>query len=463
MPPARAIHAACYCTGMCRRGDAVFRGGAGRPGSEIGIQTMPVTAFEGPAGTGKTHSLIEQLGQELMRCALASHERVLALTFMHGARRRLDSRLHEVDGLGGRFQATTFDSFAWRLIHRWQRLAVSLGRAIPGEEQYNETCALAAMLMARPVVRAWVSMSYPMILVDEAQDLSAERSGMIAAMAEPCSVLLAFDEFQCLNPALRPMAIEDWLPEFCTPTSLTRCRRTDDAELLEAARAVRDGRAVNPDGRRFKVALTPGRPELAATYLANFIAWRGGGTAAVLTPSRRGGFVDGIVDLVRAGPLGRRQNGPFQIEWESSGEIERRALWERLAVPDVCSIADALAVLEPHSGTPAVKTAMEWVARQKRVLGLGEITADQVRRQINRALATRRRYANRAGTDYAAMTIQQAKNREFDHVVVIWPYTIPNDDEQKRRLLYNAITRAQRSCLVLVQAQRLLDAPPFVA
>jgi superfamily I DNA/RNA helicase len=60
------------------------------------------------------------------------------------------------------------------------------------------------------------------------------------------------------------------------------------------------------------------------------------------------------------------------------------------------------------------------------------------------------------------MTIQQAKNREFDHVVVVWPYTVPNDDEQRRRLLYNAITRAQRSCLVLVQAQALADAPPFM-
>ena len=62
-----------------------------------------------------------------------------------------------------------------------------------------------------------------------------------------------------------------------------------------------------------------------------------------------------------------------------------------------------------------------------------------------------------------AMTIQQAKNREFDHVIVIWPYTIPDDDEQKRRLLYNAITRAQRSCQILVQAQELLNAPPFVS
>jgi superfamily I DNA/RNA helicase len=75
----------------------------------------------------------------------------------------------------------------------------------------------------------------------------------------------------------------------------------------------------------------------------------------------------------------------------------------------------------------------------------------------------RRRYGTSTRPQFVAMTVQQAKNREFEHVVVIWPYTIPNDDDQKRRLLYNAITRARRSCLVLVQAQELLDAPPFAA
>ena len=61
------------------------------------------------------------------------------------------------------------------------------------------------------------------------------------------------------------------------------------------------------------------------------------------------------------------------------------------------------------------------------------------------------------------MTIKQAKNREFDHVTVVWPYTIPNDDEQKRRLLRNAITRLKRRCLVLVLAKGLAASPPFVS
>lgn len=422
---------------------------------------MTVAAFEGPAGTGKTHSLMEQLSGEVGRRALAPHERVLALTFMHGSRRRLNSRLREIAELEGRFHATTLDSFAWRLCQRWRRLAVSLGYAIPAEEDYDATCELAAALLGRPVVGSWVHAAYPFVIVDEAQDLSTERSTMIRETATPCHVLLAFDEFQCLNPALRPMPIETWLREACEPVSLDRCRRTEDAELLEAARAVRDGRAVNQDGQRFKVAVTPSMP-LAATYLANAIAWRqGGGSVAVLTPSRRQGFADGVVNLVRAGPVGRQGNGPFPIEWESGDEAERSALWDSLAMPANCSVTDALAHLEPHGHIPAVKSARDWIGRQRRVLGADEVKAHEVRRQIDRALAARRRYGARATAEFSAMTIQQAKNREFDHVVVVWPYTVPNDDEQKRRLLYNAITRARRSCLVLVQAQALADAPPF--
>lgn len=423
---------------------------------------MTVAAFDGPAGTGKTHSLMEQLANEVGQRELAAHERVLALTFMHGSRRRLDSRLREIDGLERRFQATTLDSFAWRLCQRWRKLAESLGHAVPAEEDYDATCELAAALLTRPVVRSWVGASYPFVIVDEAQDLNAERSMMIREAAAPCRVLLAFDEFQCLNSALRPMPIEAWLRDMCEPVRLDRCHRTEDAELLEAARAMRDGQRVNREGHRFRVALTPGRPNFAATFLANFIAWRGGGNVAVLTPSRRGGFADGIVNLVRAGPLGQQRNGPFPIEWESSDAAEGDALWDTLAMPANCSVADALTHLEPHGHVPAVKSAREWIGRRRRVLGAEEITSDEVRRQIDRAMAARRRYRGRAAAEFSAMTIQQAKNREFDHVAVIWPYTVPNDDEQKRRLLYNAITRAQRSCLVLVQAARLVEAPPFV-
>ena len=60
------------------------------------------------------------------------------------------------------------------------------------------------------------------------------------------------------------------------------------------------------------------------------------------------------------------------------------------------------------------------------------------------------------------MTVHQAKNREFDGVVVVWPHTVAGSADQKRRLLYNAVTRARKWCNVVVQSQGIRDAPPFL-
>ena len=100
--------------------------------------------------------------------------------------------------------ATTVDSFAWQLVNRWRRLVRALGSEVPIDGEYERTCALAAMLLRRDTVRDWVGISYPCVLVDEAQDLSVGRSRMVEAMAESCLVLLAYDEFQCLDTTLLP-------------------------------------------------------------------------------------------------------------------------------------------------------------------------------------------------------------------------------------------------------------------
>lgn len=59
------------------------------------------------------------------------------------------------------------------------------------------------------------------------------------------------------------------------------------------------------------------------------------------------------------------------------------------------------------------------------------------------------------------MTIHGAKNREFDNVIVLWPAAVGGSDDQKRRLLYNAVTRAKERCVVLVQASAHMSRPPF--
>jgi DNA helicase IV len=78
-----------------------------------------------------------------------------------------------------------------------------------------------------------------------------------------------------------------------------------------------------------------------------------------------------------------------------------------------------------------------------------------------RNVALRRQHGGSASPLFTAMTVQQAKNREFDGVVVIWPYQVGGDVEHKRRLLYNAVTRAKRWCNVIVQGPDILAAAPF--
>lgn len=59
---------------------------------------------------------------------------------------------------------------------------------MPAEEACGLTCALAAVLQDREAVWAWVAVSFPLVLVDEAQDLSAERSGLVATLTQSGTV-----------------------------------------------------------------------------------------------------------------------------------------------------------------------------------------------------------------------------------------------------------------------------------
>jgi superfamily I DNA/RNA helicase len=67
------------------------------------------------------------------------------------------------------------------------------------------------------------------------------------------------------------------------------------------------------------------------------------------------------------------------------------------------------------------------------------------------------------------MTIHQAKNREFQNVVILWPVEVGGTPESLRRLLYNGMTRAKSRVLIIVQsppakggqAKDRLALPPF--
>jgi superfamily I DNA/RNA helicase len=416
-------------------------------------------AVEGPAGCGKTCRLMEALGERLAESPLQDGQRVLALTFMHGARRRLNERLRGVSELAGRCECATIDSFAWRLLRRWRSLSGALGIELPREDQFDAQCGAAGALLERPEVRAWVAASFPIVLVDEAQDLKPERLRMIRGIAQSAMTLIAADEFQCLDGTLRPNPLIAWLREACQSEMLTIVHRTNVPALLMAAAAIRGGAPAVP-GPGFQIMAAQGVP-MAAAYLANAIAWRRGGNVAVITPSLRGGFARNVVQRVAQQACGAQRNGPYAIRWERSEDDEVATLVDGLNVADVSTAAETLAALErlPRSGP--VREAGIWVGHQARVGAKTRFTRAEIEAVIARQLAMRRQRHGANNHDFAAMTVQQAKNREFEGVVVLWPYQVGGDAEHKRRLLYNAITRARRWCTIVVQNPNLLQDAPF--
>ena len=181
------------------------------------------------------------------------------------------------------------------------KLAPRVGMPDLTENQYDQTCDAAGQLLEIEEVRRWVGRCYPYVVVDEAQDLTPHRLRIVAALENCVSMFAAADEFQCLSPALRPSPAMAWIASRCEPTVLNAQRRTNQAPLIAAAQAVRNGNAVVSAGA-FRVVAAPGRAPFnyAATCVANAIVWNGGNDIALLTPGKTGGFATGVVQRLAA-------------------------------------------------------------------------------------------------------------------------------------------------------------------
>lgn len=419
---------------------------------------MSVISFEGGAGSGKTHRLIETLVEILNAQPLRDGQRVLAVTFMHGSRRRLHGRLRGLTALSSRFDCVTLDSFAWHLIGRWRTLCARLIEPFPTIGQFESVCDLAARLLELDPVCSWAAASFPIVLVDEAQDLTIPRLRIVRALARRALVLIAADEFQCLQEELRPNPFAEWAAAELKPERLTRFWRTNIPELLDAAAALRVGEAP-VSGKCLKITTTQSSP-LAGSFLSNQIGWYvKGGTVAVITPSVTRFVVD-TVSWVHQNTTKKGQ-GPFAIRWERTDREESQELLGRLVLPKRAPIAEVLASLDELNSPQVEVFVRNWITTQHRALGRDELDRSEIEATIETSLAHRRRFGLGMTSKLAAMTVHAAKNREFDGVVVLWPFQVSGDDEQKRRLLYNAITRARRWCHVLVQSDKIRTSAPF--
>ena len=419
---------------------------------------MTVRAFTGGAGCGKTHQLMQSLNDHLGTAPLGDGQKVLALTFMHGSRRRLEERLGQLQALRGRTDCSTIDSFAWRLVRRWMSLAATLGFSDVDPNQYERVCDAAGSLLQIKEVCGWVAATFPVLLVDEAQDMTANRLRIVAGLASRLEVFAAADEFQCLKEELRPNPACAWLAQVCPVEELTQPRRTNIVELLDAAAAIRQGEPPK-SGKAFMVTLTS-KPPLAGAWLNGNLQWYGGGkSVAVITPTL-GGFARSALTWAAQNKT-KKGSGPYSIQWEESEANAATSFLEKIALQDVNSIASVLDLLTAQGDFRATRDLADWMDRQRRARAKTFFSKGEIEQAVKQGFVQRRRAQKSDERGWRGMTVHGAKNREFDNVILLWPAAIGGSDDQKRRLLYNAVTRAKERCLVLVQAQASLGRAPF--
>lgn len=444
---------------------------------------MTFDFFEGAAGTGKTHSLVGRAGELVQDGALGEGHKLLALTFMNGARRRLDARLGENPAFRRRFDCQTFDVFARTLAARRRSLITpAMQQQADALSEFDGPCALAASLLENESVRRWVARSFPLVLVDEAQDLDEHRLRILQGLSLSCRIVAAADAFQCLHNGRDTTPLMGWLEGTGRTHRLTQVRRTTQQGLLAAALAVREGRDVksallentyknrttwNGAGfRLIEVRASRTKHALLSWSIANEIAQRQGqGQFVILTPDAGEQIIRAALLTVQTKQYTRKNSGatfgPYPHTWDRHDNEEASALLADIALPEAASCADLRALLTPLAGHAPIAQALSRIDRLRRAHGQMGFTSAQVTEFVRESVRNRSRLGFRQQHGHLVMTIQRAKNREFPNVIVLWPHTATGSAEHLRRLLYNAITRAQNHCTVIVLGQGRLNAPPF--
>jgi len=419
---------------------------------------MSVKAFIGGAGCGKTFHLLEELETALTDEPLESHQQILALTFMHGSRRRLEDKLLQLNTVKRQFECSTIDSFSWRIIRRWRTLVTDLGIRTVNHDEYEIVCYIASLLLQHDFVARWVAKTFPYILLDEAQDLTEERLAIFQALSPHVKLFVAADEFQCLNEDLRPNPAYDWIGKLSDVTKLTIQKRTNNQELIRAANLIREG--LPPvSGKVFKVA--PGyKPGLAGSWISNDIGWYGRGKSIAIISPVGGVYKESVIEWVNTKTTSKN-NGPFNISYENSEKQLVSEFMSKLRIPNNISIRDVTKTVAAGGDAAINKTIGLWVEKQIRCLGTTAVTGEELELLIRVCFANKKRRKRSNEFGITAMTIHGAKNREFDNVIILWPASTQGSDEQKRRLLYNAVTRSKGKCLVLVQSANSLKSAPF--
>jgi hypothetical protein len=382
--------------------------------------------FEGAAGTGKTHNLVERAAELVRGGVLGDGYRLLALTFMNGARRRLDARLDANPVFRRRFDCQTFDVFARVLSARRRSLITPLMQERAGTlNAFDGPCCAAASLLETPAVSRWVARGFPLVVVDEAQDLDEHRLRIFQGLSRSCNIVAAADAFQCLTDGRSTKQVMDWLEGVGQTHRLTQPMRTSQQGLLAAALAVREGRDIKSALKRSYLAQNPtwnGKGfRLVETHASNvgLVAWtianemsQRSGQFAILTPDARNASLRNAIETVNTRVWTRSNGqtfGPYPHTWDRQDAEVADALLSEIALPDTATFTDLRTILAPLAEHACIAQAISRMDRLRQVGGQNGFSAARVIEFVRDAVRNQSRLGFSRRADLA-MTIQRAKN-----------------------------------------------------
>ena len=375
----------------------------------------------------------------------------------------MNGQLRTIPELRGCYRCATADSFAWNIVRRWRTLARTKSGSELAEEDYDQVCSLAGDLLSERTVARWVTRAFPVVVVDEFQDSKGGQLAMISSLSGFANCIVAADDFQDLQDSEDSPAVA-WARQNGTRTTLCEIHRTSAMGLLEASRTLRGGGDIPKNGDGF-TALGARNHNAGASFVSkNLTWWSSCADIAVLTPvrPRRSPFVRDLIARVEASPIGEPRMGPHCIRWEGSQQEECEKFIDSLELPNESNAEVGPGDLSFDDAGGPWQDLGHWMERQTRIAGRTSFKVAEIRCEARRIHQRSRAYQRTRDGGVRAMTIHQAKNREFHSVIVLWPYQVAGAIERQRRLLYNAITRAKHRVLVVVQDPGRLGQPPFV-
>lgn len=422
----------------------------------------------GQAGTGKTKWLMDRARELAPQLITADHQRVLVITRMHGARRRLQGKLKDACR-SVPYTLSTIDGFALSVVNRW-RTALGYSKpvaAVPGnvdfadgvlgvEADFGRVVGSAAQLLQSPTVGGVIGSTYPLTVIDEFQDCRGPLLDFVAALSNHSSVLLAADDFQLLDSAVTGCPAVEWARSQAdsgagTIEELTEFHRTSNPEILAAARCLRENTPAT--GKTIPVVSCP-RHQAAAWKIIDHLVlgWyspRWEGTCAVICPSQDS-FLQRVLDSCTT-QLEKRNRSPIRWHVECSEGQERDRASASLGLTKLTSNLDSSWRRPSRLLDEAGTHILTRVQRFAHLRGIVTISCKLVARHVDMVVHEQRAYWS-CPSGRIVTTVHGAKNREFDNVIVLWnPFSLTkwNADDQ-RRLLYNAVTRSKSNCMILV-------------